>query len=110
MDVKTMIVQRVIDMTGNIIADQLNKPDWEARRENISQYYKDLQPIREVLPEAPVVREISEQRRENGKVNEIVNQICTPDLSPKELLECRECVEEVLQNPDVLHKYMKPSL
>ena len=115
MDFKTAIVQRVIDITGNIIADQLSKPDWEARRENISQYYKDLQPIKDALPESPTVREIPEQRGENGKekakMNEIIDEVCTPDLSPKELMECQECVRAVVEgsDTDVMQKYFKSS-
>lgn len=114
-DIKTEIVKRAIDITGNIIADQLSKPDWEARKENISQYYKDLQPIRETLPEAPavretpVVREIPEQREETGNVDKIVDEICTPDLSPKELSECRESVESVIKDPSMMNKYLKSS-
>ncbi|GAG77221.1 unnamed protein product [marine sediment metagenome] len=109
MDIKAVIVQNVIDITGNLIADQINKPDWDARRMNIEQYYKDLEPIRETLPEAPDVREPREQRGEIGNVAKIVGEICTPDLSPKELSECKSCVKEVLEgsSSDVMQKYFE---
>lgn len=114
MDIKMEVVQRSFNIVGNLISDLLSKPDWESRKKNISQFYKDLEPVKSTLPDAPDVREIPEQRAENGKekakVDEIVNQICTPDLSPKELSECQECVREVIKNPDVARKYMEPSL
>lgn len=109
-----IVIQRGFDIAGNLISDLLSKPDWESRSENISHLYKDLQSIKDNCPDAPTVREIPEQREETGKekakMNEIVAEVCTPDLSPKELLECQECVREVVKNPDVLRSYMKPSL
>jgi len=108
MDIKTEIVQRIITTAGDVIAGQLSQPDWESRRKNISEYYKDLSPIMDTLPDAPAVREIPEQR---GEMDEIIDQICTPDLSPKESLECRECVEEVVKGPsDVMQKYFESSI
>ena len=111
MDIKAVIVQNIIDISGNIIVDQIHKSDWDARRKNISEYYKDLQPVMETLPDAPTVREIPEQTLEQrGNVDKIVDEICTPDLSPKELLECRECAEEVIKEPsDVMQKYFVSS-
>lgn len=110
-DIKMIVVQRGFDIAGNLISDLLSKPDWEARSANISQYYKDLQPIMETLPDAPVAREIPEQRGEIGKVAKIVDEVCTPDLSPKELLECKECVEEVVKgsDTDIMQKYFVSS-
>ena len=105
MGIKADVVRQVIDITGNLIADQVSKPDWESRKANIEQYYKDLQPIRETLPEAPDVREIPEQKGED----KIIDEICTPDLSPKELSECRSCVESVIKDPSVMNKYLKSS-
>ena len=109
MDIKMVIVQRGFDIAGNVIADLLSKPDWESRTANITQFYKDLEPVKKDLPEAPAVREIPERR---GGEDKIVDEICTPDLSPKELLECRSCVEDVLkgQGSDVMQKYFEPSL
>jgi len=111
MDVKMVAVQRGFDIAGSLISDLLSKTDWESREENISKYYKDLQPIKDSLPDAPTIREIPEQR-EIGKSDEIVNQICTPDLSPKELSECKECVREVVEgsNTDIMKKYFEPSI
>ena len=111
-DIKVMIVKRVIDMSGNIIADQLSKPDWEAREENISRYYKDLDPIRETLPETPTIHEVTNPNpnaNANSKVDRIIGEICTPDLSPEELSECQSCVESVVKDPNVLRRYMEPS-
>lgn len=110
MDIKMEVVQRSFNIVGNLISDLLSKPDWESRRSNIEKYYKDLQPIREVLPDAPMERAPREQReKEKTKSDEIINEICTPDLSPKELLECRSCVESVLRgsSTDIMQKYFK---
>ena len=115
MSLKGDVFRQVIDIAGNFISDQVKKPDYEARRENITQYYKDLQEVKDTLPDAPdvretpVVREIPEQREETGKVDKIVDEICTPNLSPKELSECKECVEVVLKDPNMMNKYLKSS-
>lgn len=108
MGIKADVVRQLIDISGNLIADQLSKPDWESRKANIEQYYRDLQPIRETLPDAPSVREIAPNANANAN-DRIVDEICTPDLSPKELSECREGVEEVLKDPSVVAKYLKSS-
>lgn len=113
MDFKTMIVQRIIDMSGNIIANQLSQPDWDARRANIEKYYKDLEPIKKDLPDAPLIEEPHEYReKEKTRTDEIVNQICTSDLSPKEMLMCQECVRMALtgSSTDIIQKYFEPSL
>ena len=111
MGIKADVVRQVIDITGNLIADQVSKPDWESRKANIEQYYKDLQPIRETLPEAPDVREAPAVREipEQRGADKIIDEICTPDLSPKELSECRSCVESVIKDPSVMNKYLKSS-
>ena len=113
MDIKMMVIQRGFDIFGNIIADQLSKPDWESRSENISHLYKDLQSIKDNCPDAPDIREPYEHReKEKVKLDEIVSQICTPDLSPKEMLMCQECVRDVLtgSGTDVMQKYFVTSL
>lgn len=117
MDIKMIVVQRGFDIAGNLISDLLSKTDWGAREENISHLYKDLQSIKDNCPDAPdvretpVAREIPEQREEIGKVDKIVDEICTSDLSPKELFECRECVKEVVKgsDTDVMQKYFVSS-
>lgn len=116
-DLKAAVIQRLIDTTGNIIASQLSKPNFDGHRTNIEQYYKDLQPIRETLPDAPdvipepitapVTHEPEYSENEERKTDKLVDEICTPDLSPEELLECREGVEELLKNPNIMQKYFQ---
>jgi len=113
-DIKIVVIQRGFDMAGNLISDLLSKPDWEARAKNIEMYYKDLGPIRETLPEAPTTQENpnpnpNPNANANSNEDRIIGEVCTSDLSPKELVECKECVREVAKDPNVLHKYLKPS-
>jgi len=102
---KSMIVQRLIEVTGNIIAGQLSKPDYESRERNIEQYYERLTP-RTAKPK-PITEEPISSSEIETKTDNLIEQVCT-GLTGEEKQKCEEAVREFVRDPKSMEKYLSP--
>ncbi len=101
--IKARIIQQLIEITGNIVAEQLTKPDYEARERNIEQYYEQLMP-RPAKPK-PITEEPITSSGLETKTDNLIEQVCT-GLTGEERTKCEEAVKEFVRDPKSMEKYL----